>query len=103
MDSQEQVRRISRSYSISTIFWCAFLAAPFGLLNAWLLGLTDVRAWIIQYLGGAFGGILVGFLATIINKKRFFIPIASMVEYVSGIEQGKLDAKLKNLNYGLIP
>ena len=102
MDSQEQVRRISRSYSISTIFWCAFLAAPFGLLNAWLLGLTDVRAWIIQYLGGAFGGILVGFLATIINKKRFFIPIASMVEYVSGIEQGKLDAKLKNLNYGLM-
>ena len=102
MDSQEQVRRISRSYSISTVFWCAFLSAPFGLLNAWLLGLTDVRAWIIQYLGGAFGGLLVGFLATLINKKRFFVPIASMIEYVSGIEQGNLDAKLKGLNYGVM-
>jgi len=102
MDSQEQVRRISKSYSISTVFWCAFLAAPFGLLNSWLLGLTDVRAWIIQYLGGAFGGLLVGFLATLINKKRFFIPIASMIEYVSSIEQGNLDAKLKGLNYGVM-
>jgi len=102
MDSQEQVQRISRSYSISTVFWCAFLAAPFGLLNAWLLGLTDTKAWIIQYLGGAFGGLLVGFLATLINKKRFFVPIASMIDYVSGIEQGNLDAKLKDLNFGVM-
>ena len=102
MDSQEQVRRISRSYSISTVFWCAFLSAPFGLLNAWLLGLTDVRAWIIQYLGGAFGGLLVGFLATLIDKKRFFIPIASMVDYVSGIEQGNLEPKLKGLHFGVM-
>ncbi|MDD2372742.1 MAG: methyl-accepting chemotaxis protein [Syntrophomonadaceae bacterium] len=102
MDSQEQIKRISRSYSISTVFWCAFLAAPFGLLNSWLLGLTDVRVWIIQYLGGAFGGLLVGFLATLINKKRFFIPIASMIDYVNGIEQGNLEAKLKGLNYGVM-
>ena len=72
MDNQEQVRRISRSYSISIIVLCAFLAAPFGLLNAWFLGLTDTKAWIVQYMVGAFGGVLVGFLATIINKKRFF-------------------------------
>lgn len=102
MDSQEQVRRISKSYSISTVFWCAFLSGPFGLLNAWLLGLPDTKAWIIQYLGGAFGGLLVGFLATLINKKRFFVPIASMVEYVSGIEQGNLDPQLKGLNYGVM-
>lgn len=102
MDSREQVRQISRSYSISTVFWCAFLSAPFGLLNAWLLGLTNPRAWIIQYLGGAFGGLLVGFLATLINKKRFFRPIASMVEYVSGIEQGNLESKLKGINYGVM-
>lgn len=102
VDSQEQVRQISKSYSILTIFWCAFLAAPFGLLNAWLLGLTGVKAWTIQYLGGAFGGLLVGFLATLINKKRFFIPIASMVEYVRGIEQGNLDARLKGLDYGVM-
>ncbi|MGI5881031.1 MAG: methyl-accepting chemotaxis protein [Syntrophomonadaceae bacterium] len=102
MDNQEQVRRISRSYSISTILLCAFLAAPFGLLNAWFLGLTDTKAWIVQYMVGAFGGVLVGFLATIINKKRFFIPIASMVDYVSGIEQGNLEPNLKNVNYGVM-
>ncbi|MDD3852143.1 MAG: methyl-accepting chemotaxis protein [Syntrophomonadaceae bacterium] len=102
MDNQEQVRRISRSYSISTILLCAFLAAPFGLLNAWFLGLTDTKAWIVQYMVGAFGGLLVGFLATIINKKRFFIPIASMIDYVSGIEQGNLEPKLKSVNYGVM-
>jgi methyl-accepting chemotaxis protein len=102
MDSQQQVGRISRSYSITTVFWCAFLSAPFGLLNSWLLGLTDARAWIIQYLGGAFGGLLVGFLATLINKKRFFIPIASMIDYVNGIEQGSMETKLKGLNYGVM-
>lgn len=102
MDSQKQIRQISRSYSLSTVFWCAFLSAPFGLLNSWLLGLTDAKAWVIQYLGGAFGGLLVGFLATLINKRRFFIPIASMIDYLSGIEQGLLDARLKGLDYGVL-
>lgn len=102
MDNQVQIRQISRSYSRSTIFWCAFLAAPFGLLNSWLLGLTEPKEWIIQYLGGALGGLLVGFLATLINKKRFLIPIASMVEYLNGIEQGCLDARLKGLDYGVL-
>ncbi len=101
-DDQMKIRRISKSYSLSTIFWCTFLAAPFGFLNSWLLGLTEPKAWAVQYLGGAFGGLLVGFLATELNKKRFFTPIASMVEYLNAIEQGILDARLKGLDYGVL-
>ncbi|MGE5421711.1 MAG: methyl-accepting chemotaxis protein [Ignavibacteriales bacterium] len=101
-DKNNQMQKMARDYTISTIVLCAVLAMVFGLIFSFWYGFEQYSKWIFEAIASAFVGIFVGTTAVIMNTKKFIKPIGRLVVFVRSIAEKDLSTNLDEIDFGTL-
>ncbi|MGE5403922.1 MAG: methyl-accepting chemotaxis protein [Candidatus Saccharibacteria bacterium] len=99
MNSEQQQKTMIRQYILGIFITVAFLDTVAAVIFCLLYQVKDLNTWITAIIVALCGGLLIGFLSTRLNKKRFIIPIGIMAQYISTTAKGDLRVSLDGLNF----
>ncbi|MGE5416003.1 MAG: methyl-accepting chemotaxis protein [Acidobacteriota bacterium] len=99
--SGAQVKKVARQYAIYTIINCTLLASIFGVVFAvWYdEGTVIAKHILIEAILSAGVGTIVGFIAVMLNLKRFFRPIGIMVHFVARIGERDFTQNMHSMSF----
>lgn len=100
--SDHQIEKLARDYTTSTFLFIALLTGSFGALYAFLIHAANIKQILTVIIVAIIGGLLVGTIAVILNRKRFFKPISVMVMYIDAISSGDLTQRIGHYQFGTL-